>query len=377
MKKPPPKPATLKALPPGATIGILGGGQLGRMLAMAAARLGLKTHIYSDGRDACAFDVAHAHTIGDFDDVAAVEAFARHVDVVTYEFENVPLEAAAAAERVKPVRPGSQALRVAQDRLDEKQFMSRLGLPLAPFAAVASLTEAATAHKQIGTPSILKTRRLGYDGKGQARIAEGGSVGDSFTELRQAPCVLEGLLTFECEVSVLVVRDGAGEVRFYDVPRNTHAAGILRRSQVPCGLPAKVIAGAHDIARTIANGLDYVGVLGVELFYMGSTATQPLVVNEIAPRVHNSGHWTLDACAVSQFENHIRAVAGWPLGATTRHSDAVMINIIGPEADDWTTMARQDPGTTEGICLHLYGKGAARPGRKMGHLTRLTRRADV
>jgi 5-(carboxyamino)imidazole ribonucleotide synthase len=364
--------ARLSPLPPGATIGILGGGQLGRMLAVAAARLGLKTHIYSDGRDACAFDVAHAHTIGDFDDLSAIEAFARHVDVVTYEFENVPLEAAAAAERAKPVRPGAKALQVAQDRLSEKDFINGLQIPLAPYRGVSSLAELESAYGFfVPGPAILKTRRLGYDGKGQVRIDEAGQLAAAFDELRQLPCVLEGVVKFAYEVSILVVRDQDGATRFYDPPRNTHEGGILKQSTVPAGLPASAVHQAKIIAKRLADGLGYIGVLGVELFYMGDGASEPFVVNEIAPRVHNSGHWTLDACAVSQFENHVRAVAGWPLGATARHSDAVMTNIIGPEAEAWPALARQAGAYDDGACLHLYGKGLARPGRKMGHLTRL------
>ena len=363
------KSAVLKPLAPGATIGILGGGQLGRMLAMAAARLGLKTHIYSDGRDACAFDVAHAHTIGDFDDVSAVEAFARHVDVVTYEFENVPLEAAAAAERAKPVRPGPKALQVAQDRLAEKRFMAMLGLPVAPFAGLETSPELGTAGQLIPGPSILKTRRMGYDGKGQIRLEQASGLAGAWAELGSVPCLLEGFVPFAYEVSVIAVRDQTGATRFYDPPRNTHESGILRTSHVPSGLPPAAIVRAHEIAKRIADGLGYIGVLGVELFYMGVGAQEPLVVNEIAPRVHNSGHWTLDACPVSQFENHIRAVAGWPLGSTGRHSDAVMTNIIGPEADSWGERAARG-----GDCLHLYGKGLARPGRKMGHVTKLSPR---
>ena len=369
MTHPTPRPAPLA---PGATIGILGGGQLARMLAIAAARLGLKTHIYSDGRDACAFDVAHAHTVGDFDDASAIEAFARHVDVVTYEFENVPLEAAAAAERAKPVRPGPMALRVAQDRLAEKQFMTGLGLPVAPFAGVETVADLAAAERRIGVPSILKTRRLGYDGKGQVRAGGDVSLAAAFGELGRAPCVLEGVIAFEFEVSVLVVRGQDGATRFYDIPRNTHEDGILRRSIVPSGLPHAAITRANAIAKRIADGLGYTGVLGVELFYMGAQAPEPFIVNEIAPRVHNSGHWTIDACAVSQFENHVRAVAGWPLGPATRHSNAVMTNIIGPEADAWAALAGADGRDGDGVCLHLYGKGLARPGRKMGHVTRLS-----
>jgi 5-(carboxyamino)imidazole ribonucleotide synthase len=361
------KPKSLPPLPPGSTIGILGGGQLGRMLALAAARLGLKTHIFSDGGDACAFDVSHAHTVGDFEDLGAIAAFARHVDVVTYEFENVPLAAARAAGRVKPVRPGPRALEVAQDRVGEKSFVRSLGLPVAPFAAVDDARSLNEAIRTIGTPAILKTRRLGYDGKGQVRIDEPGEAAAAFREIGGSACVLEGFVPFEAEASVIVVRGADGAIATYDPPRNRHEGGILRQSTVPSGLSAKTERRAVAIARAIAEGLDYVGVLGVELFCMGPGRAEPVLVNEIAPRVHNSGHWTIDACAVSQFESHIRAVAGWPLGDCRRHSDAEMLNLIGPEVEDWLALATE-PGTA----VHIYDKGRPRPGRKMGHVTRLT-----
>lgn len=351
-------------LPPGSTIGILGGGQLGRMLAMAAARLGLKCHIYSD-HSGPAFDVAAEATQGSFEDLEAIARFAAMVDVVTYEFENVPLDAAAAAAHVRPLRPGVKALEVAQDRMTEKTFISGLGIPVAPFADVASAANLTTAAGRLGLPAILKTRRLGYDGKGQARIAHLDSCAHAYEEIGRAPAVLEGLVRFACEVSVLVVRGLDGACHFYDVPLNEHAGGILRRSTVPCGLPETDLQRACDIARHIAEALDYVGVLAVEMFHVPG-APEPLVVNEIAPRVHNSGHWTIDACPVSQFENHMRAVAGWPLGPTVRHSDAVMDNLIGEDALHWPELARDS-----GACLHFYGKRDARPGRKMGHVTRL------
>jgi 5-(carboxyamino)imidazole ribonucleotide synthase len=359
----------MHALPPGATIGILGSGQLGRMLAVAAARLGLKCHVFADASGP-AFDVAAERTVAPYEDENAVAAFAASVGAVTYEFENVPLTAAAAAARAAPVRPGPRALELAQDRLAEKTFVSKLGIPVAPFAAVASEADLAAAAQTLGTPAILKTRRFGYDGKGQARIADPATTAWAFDAIGRAPAVLEGVVAFDCEVSVLVVRALDGDLRFYDVPVNTHRAGILATSAVPSPLLAPHLARAREIAAEIARALDYVGVLAVEMFYLGKHATEPLVVNEFAPRVHNSGHWTIDACRVSQFENHVRAVAGWPLGNTERHSDAVMTNLIGHDADAWLELAAEP-----GACLHLYGKHQARPGRKMGHLTRLGARS--
>lgn len=354
-----------KPLPPGSTIGILGGGQLGRMLSLAAARLGLKCRIYSDVPGP-AFDVAEGCEVGSFDDVDKIAKFASTVDVMTYEFENVPLKAAAAAEAIVPVRPGPKALAVSQDRYDEKSFVAKLGIPLAPFAPVHSEADFEKAIAAVGDTAILKTRRLGYDGKGQARIAKASELPQAFNAIGRAPAVLEGFVNFEYEVSVLVVRGLDGEMRFYDVPLNTHRNGILDTSTVPSPLPPEHIAQARRIAGAIADTLHYVGLLTVEMFYLGPASPTPLVVNEMAPRVHNSGHWTLDACATSQFENHIRAIAGWPLGSTERHSDAVMTNLIGDDMDAWQALAAE-PGTA----LHLYGKPEARPGRKMGHVNRL------
>ena len=356
------------ALPPGSTIGILGGGQLGRMMSLAAGRLGLKCHIYSDvWGPAC--DFAAASTIAPYEDTAKIRAFAEAVDVVTYEFENVPLEAAAAAEAVAPVRPGPKALEVAQDRLTEKTFIGDLGIPVAPFAAVDSAASFDAAIAAVGEAGILKTRRLGYDGKGQVRISRADELAGAFDDLKGVPSILEGLVPFAFEVSVLVVRGATGETRFYDVPLNTHKDGILDTSTVPSPISAAHAKRATELAAAIAEALGYVGVLGVEMFYLGADAPEPLVINEIAPRVHNSGHWTQDACLVSQFENHIRAVAGWPLGSTERHSDVTMTNLIGSDVEHWAALAAE-PGTA----LHLYGKPEARPGRKMGHVNRITPR---
>jgi 5-(carboxyamino)imidazole ribonucleotide synthase len=353
-------------LAPGATIGILGAGQLGRMLALAAARLGLRTHVYADTTGP-AFDVAPTSSIGAFDDREALERFAAAVDVVTYEFENVPVGAAAQLARSVPVRPGPRALEVAQDRVTEKAFIAALAIPVAPFVAVDTAEAAVAALASMAAPAILKTRRLGYDGKGQASLSPGDDAAAAFAALGSVASVLERRVTFAREVSVLAVRGVDGEFACYDCPENTHRAGILRRSVVPAPLSAAEVARARGIARGIAEALDYVGVLAVELFHVPQAEDgATLVVNEIAPRVHNSGHWTMDACAVGQFENHIRAVAGWPLAATARHSDAEMVNLIGREVEAWPTLAAEP-----GVCLHIYGKNDAREGRKMGHYNRL------
>jgi 5-(carboxyamino)imidazole ribonucleotide synthase len=354
-------------LPPGSVVGILGGGQLGRMLALAAARLGLRTHVYSDAPGP-AFDVAAETFTARYDDWPKLEAFAKSVAVVTYEFENVPDATAAAVARVAPLRPGARALAIAQDRLAEKAFISGLGIAVAPYEPATTPAEAAAALAKIAAPAILKTSRLGYDGKGQASLAPGDDAAAAWTRIGAVPAVLERRLAFQQEVSVLLVRSADGTAHAYDVPCNTHEGGILRRSVVPAPLPPKAVRQAQDIAARIAAALDYVGVLAVEMFDLGGrhAADKRLIVNEIAPRVHNSGHWTIDACPVSQFENHIRAVAGWPPGSTERHSDAEMHNLIGGEARAWRDLAA-DADT----CLHLYGKNDAREGRKMGHTTRL------
>lgn len=355
-------------LPPGSTIGILGSGQLGRMLAMAAARLGLKTHIYCE-TSGPAFDVATHATKAAFNDAQALAEFAARVDVVTYEFENVSSETARLLQPHVALRPNPRALEIAQDRLTEKTFISGLGIALAPFRAVGSLDDLAAAQRELGSDAILKTRRLGYDGKGQAPLAKGEAPELAWSAVGKAPCVLERKVAFEREISVIVVRGVSGEIAYYDVPVNTHRGGILRQSVVPCGLPAEDVAQAQGIAARIATALDYVGVLAVEMFYLGADVApaQRIAVNEIAPRVHNSGHWTIEACGISQFENQIRAVAGWPLGSTKRHADAVMRNLIGEDALAWETLAAEP-----GAHLHLYGKNEARPGRKMGHVTYLS-----
>jgi 5-(carboxyamino)imidazole ribonucleotide synthase len=361
-------PALQGPLPPGSTIGILGGGQLGRMLALAAARLGLKVHIYSDEIDAPAFQVAAARTQASYDDSNALRAFAASCDAITFEFENVPSATVALLARAKPANPNAHALEVAQERLTEKTFIAGLGLKTAQFARADTIEEAHAALKQIGAPAILKTRRMGYDGKGQARVASGDDLGRALQSLRGAHAILEQFVEFAFEASVIAARGHDGSFAAYDPPENLHAYHILKRSTVPGRLSEEQGKTAHKIAQTIAEALDYVGILCVELFV---TANGELLVNEIAPRVHNSGHWTLDACTVSQFEQHIRAVAGWPLGDAARHSDAVMENLIGDEARDWLALA------SSGGALHLYGKSEIRPGRKMGHVTRLSPKSGV
>jgi 5-(carboxyamino)imidazole ribonucleotide synthase len=335
------------------------------MLAMAAARLGLKAHIFSDEADAPAFQVAQSRTHADYGDTRALDAFAAACDVVTFEFENVPAATAAALEKRTAIFPSAHALATAQDRVDEKNFVSGLGLGTAPFAQVESLAQVERAVANVGAPAILKTRRLGYDGKGQAKVMRADQASDAFRALREAPAILEGFVDFAFEASIIAARGRDGAFAAYDPPENFHADHILRRSVVPSRLSPEQCLEAEQIARRIAEAFDYVGVLAVELFVCRDGR---LLVNEIAPRVHNSGHWTLEACITSQFEQHIRAVAGWPLGDPARHSDAVLENLIGEEAANWRELAGN------GAALHLYGKSEMRPGRKMGHITRLSPR---
>jgi 5-(carboxyamino)imidazole ribonucleotide synthase len=338
------------------TIGILGGGQLGRMLSVAASRLGLRCHVYEPGA-APAGDVAWRVTTAPYEDEAALRAFADSVDVITYEFENVPTSALDLLESIRPIRPNRRALAVSQDRLTEKTFLNDIGLATAPFADVPGPADLDAAVQAIGRPSILKTRRMGYDGKGQVRIGNGPA------EWTGAPSVLEGFVDFSAEISVIIARGADGQVAAFDPGLNVHEGGILRTTTVPCGLPGAVTTDAVLIAARIANALDYVGVMGVELF----VTAQGLIVNEIAPRVHNSGHWTQAGCAVDQFEQHIRAVAGLPLGDGRRYADVRMENLIGDDLDRVPDLLGA-PNTQ----VHLYGKGAPRPGRKMGHVNRIT-----
>ena len=350
-------------LDPGSTIGILGGGQLGRMLALAAARLGLKSHIFCPPGDNPGSHVCDRITLAEYDETAACETFAADVDVVTYEFENVPVACVERMAAQVAIRPGIDALRISQDRLVEKNFLAGLGVATAPFAAVDDAPMLAQAVAGIGLPAILKTRRLGYDGRGQVTLRTPPDVSGAWEQVGAAASILEGFVDFEREISIIAARGLDGAITCYDPPENIHANGILAVSRVPAQITNEIAQAAMTLTTHILNALDYVGVIGVEFFVLKNGT---LAVNEFAPRVHNSGHWTLDACAISQFEQHIRAICGWPLGDAARHSDAEMHNLIGADAGQWAALASEP-----GACLHLYGKDAPRPGRKMGHVTRL------
>ena len=349
-------------LPAGSTVGILGGGQLGRMLAMAAARLGLRTHVLDPGADGPAAQVATSSTQAAWEDAEALRRFAQACDVMTYEWENVPAPALDAVEAVRPLHPPRRAIDVSADRLEEKLFLRGLGLATAPFEPVNDEASLNAAIRAVGTPSILKTRRLGYDGKGQARLSEPEDAVAALETMAGAPAILEGFVPFDAEISVIAARGQDGETAAFEPGRNVHEGGILRTTIVPSALPASVRQDAVLATARLLSALDYVGVIGVEFFVRGAT----LLVNEFAPRVHNSGHWTQGACAVDQFEQHVRAVAGWPLGDGARHADCIMQNLIGADVERAEAIARE-PGAQ----LHLYGKGDWREGRKMGHVNRL------
>ncbi len=349
----------MTALPPGSTIGILGSGQLGRMLALAAARLGLRTHIYGTDIDDPAMQVAHAHTISDWSDLRALARFGSECDVITYEWESIPVAAVEAAAKGRTVAPNIRALQTAQDRLIEKTFLRDTGLRTADFAAVDSEQGLRDALQSMGGRGVLKTRRGGYDGKGQAMIRSDDDLTAAWERLGGVPLILESLIEFSREVSVVAARGADGQVAAYPLTENEHRHHILHSSHAPASGDD---GSAGEAARTILDALDYVGVMGVEFF----DTPDGLLVNEIAPRVHNSGHWTQDAGCTDQFEQHIRAVAGWPLGSAAPKRAVVMTNLIGDDVDDWDTLAR-GPNTH----LHLYGKADIRPGRKMGHVNRV------
>ncbi|MEA3059660.1 MAG: 5-(carboxyamino)imidazole ribonucleotide synthase, partial [Sphingomonadales bacterium] len=355
---------SLDPLPPGSTIGIIGGGQLGRMLAMAAAQLGYKCHIFDPGVHPPAADVAARLTSAAFDDLAALEAFGAGVDVATYEFENLPV--APLATLGDKLRPGARSLAIAQDRATEKEFIERCGARVAPWRAVASLEDVHEAVAALGTPIVLKTRCYGYDGKGQAWIRAAGDAAAAWAAIGQEPAVAETGVDFRAEFSVILARWADGRHAFWESPRNEHDGGILRRSTVPGGdVIAPQVEEAREAALGIAEALGHVGVLTVEYF---ASAAGPLV-NEIAPRVHNSGHWTIEGAVTSQFEQHIRAICGLPPGVTgLTRGGAVMENLIGEEVNRWPELVGE-----RGAHLHIYGKAEARPGRKMGHVTRVVR----
>ena len=355
---------TIDPLPISSTIGILGGGQLGRMLSVAASRLGYKTHIFEPGANPPAADVAHALTTAPYDDHAALTAFAQTCDVVTFEFENIPTQALDIIEAHAVIRPGREALRISQDRLTEKTFLQELGLTVAPFADIPDGVAMDVAMQTIGAPSILKTRRFGYDGKGQSRLHSTDDAATALADMNTAPAILEGFVDFSHEVSVIAARSPTGEVACFDPGENVHRDGILHTTTVPARLNATQRTDAVLLAAKILNALDYVGVLGVELF----VTPKGLIVNEIAPRVHNSGHWTQNGCTVDQFEQHIRAIIGWPLGDGIRYADVVMENLIGDDMNKVPALSR-----ARDTAVHLYGKSETKPGRKMGHVNRITR----
>ena len=358
----PTHPPMTDRLAPGATIGILGGGQLGRMLSVAAARLGFRTHIFEPGANPPAGDVAHRTTTAPYDDTAALTAFANCVDVITYEFENIPTTALDTLEILRPIHPNRRALAISQDRLGEKKFLHSLGLTTAPFATVDTTDDLISALDEIGTPAILKTRRFGYDGKGQVRLDTPTDPASALAEMQGAPAILECFVNFTHEVSVIAARGQNGEVSAYDPGENLHKDGILHSTTVPARLSTAQRTDAILLAGRVLNALDYVGVIGVELF----VTAQGLIVNEFAPRVHNSGHWTQNGCAIDQFEQHIRAIAGWPLGDGSRHSDVAMENLIGSDIARVSDLAK-----TPNTAIHLYGKSETREGRKMGHINRI------
>jgi 5-(carboxyamino)imidazole ribonucleotide synthase len=357
-------------LPPNATIGLVGGGQLGRMSALAAARLGYRCHILTREHDSPAAQVSHGVTISDYNDPVSLRAFAAAVDVISFEFENVSAEGLDLLASLKPVRPSPAILRVSQDRVAEKTFVNSLGIATAPWRPVGSLAELEAAVASLGLPAVLKTTREGYDGKGQAILGSPDDLPPAFERLRPKPLILEGFIDYAMEISVVAGRAEDGSLSAFDTVENRHRAHILDLTLAPARIPVAVGDAAQNIARKIASGLDLIGLLAVEMFV---DAGGRVLVNEIAPRPHNSGHWTIDACPMSQFELHIRAIAGLPLPPATRHSDAAMKNLVGPEeAALWPRIL-----ATPGFIPHLYGKAEARVGRKMGHVTRLFPRGSL
>lgn len=351
-----------KTLISGSTIGILGGGQLGQMLSMAAARLGFKTHIFEPSENPPASNVASKFTRAEYDDYDALKQFASSVDVVTYEFENIPTAALDIIETQSEIFPNREALKISQDRLIEKEFINKLGFKTASFCEVNSIEELIHAINQIGAPSILKTRRFGYDGKGQVKVQPSSKPEEIWKNLGEKALILEGFINFSSEFSVIGSRSKDGQISCFDPGENVHKDGILRTTTVPAHLTNQQKTEAVLITAKILETLKYVGVIGIEFFLEKNS----LVVNEFAPRVHNSGHWTQNGCTVDQFEQHIRAITGWKLGNAERHSDVIMENLIGDEI--YKTNQLVEDGS---IALHLYGKADVNPGRKMGHFNRI------
>lgn len=358
--------SNIEMLPPGTNIGILGGGQLGRMLALSAAQLGMKTTIYCPDPISPAFDVTPNKFVAAYEDEVQLTAFAQSVDIITYEFENLPVSAIELLAKIRPVAPGANALAIAQDRVAEKHFLGTRDIPIAPYQAVQTLEELHKAIETISLPAVLKTARLGYDGKGQRILRDAKDVEAAFAALGGPQLVLEAFIPFEREISVVVARNARGEVRDYDPSENVHENHILKTSTLPANIDVATAQNAGAMARKIAEELDYIGILAIEFFVVNAEGQTRLLVNEIAPRVHNSGHWTQAACLTSQFEQHIRAICNWPLGDPARHLDIVMENLIGDEINS------APKELAAGAQLHIYGKAEARVGRKMGHLNRLT-----
>ncbi|WP_291841692.1 5-(carboxyamino)imidazole ribonucleotide synthase [Maricaulis sp.] len=352
-------------LVPGSVIGILGGGQLGRMLASAGAALGFDVHIYDPEPDCPASRVAARSYCAPWDDAGAVANFASRCDAITYEFENVPVETVAIAAAASALRPGARSLELTQDRFIEKHFINQQGVRTVPFAQVDDIDSLEAAIEDIGLPAVLKTRRFGYDGKGQAWIRDAEDARAAWETIGCQPAILEGAAAFIRELSVVAARSVSGEVMAFPLSENVHGDGILKTATAPApGIDSATQGRALAIARALGDGLGHVGVFAVELFDLGAGE---LIVNEIAPRVHNTGHWTMDGCGCDQFEQHMRAVAGWPLADPAAHSACVMTNLIGHDADAWAELAA-DPRAR----LHLYGKRETRAGRKMGHVNRLS-----
>ena len=353
----------LAPLAPGSTIGILGGGQLGRMLALAAARLGFNVHVFCPDENSPAFKVAEKSYLFDYDDEEALGRFAQATDIITYEFENVPAHTAAYLSAKTPLHPNAGALKIAQDRLAERKFLTSSDIAIAPYGAIFCLEDIEKTLAEISTPAVLKASRMGYDGKGQAVIKTPEDMPDAWEKIGCVPAILEAFIPFEREISVIIARSQSGDMVAFDPGENKHVNHILDQTLVPANITDITHQKALKIARTIAQALDYVGILAVEMFVCKTPGYEPLYVNEIAPRVHNSGHWTQDACHTDQFEQHIRAICGWPLGSAHRHSDAMMKNLIGDDYYQWPHFAALIDHN-----VHLYGKTKVREGRKMGHV---------
>lgn len=362
-------PDHLDVIVPGSTIGIIGGGQLGRMTALAAARLGYRCHVFCPEADCPASQTSATTTVAPYQDRDALARFAAMVDVVTFEFENIPADSVRVLSERVPVRPGWQVLETAQDRVVEKSFFNRIGIETAPWRPVTDVADLERGVAELGRPCVLKTARFGYDGKGQVTIDAATDLAEAWTRMAGAPAILEGFIAFEKEASVIVARTPKGEARCFEIVENRHRHHILDQTIAPAGVSPELARSAATIALKTAENLELTGLLAVELFV---TADGRLLANEMAPRPHNSGHWTMDACATDQFEQLVRAVCGLPLGSTERHLDAVMTNLIGDDINQWMHIL-MEPNAH----LHLYGKKEARAGRKMGHVTRVTSRKDI